>query len=353
MASESRRPNASIIDELFEEPARFEFAQAVRLLEQAARHNGSDGRGAPIGHDAEPDKEAVRLRAHPSLTFPPSEIARLQPPADSGPAEMEVAFIGLTGPSGALPQHYTELVIRNLREKNRAMRDFFDIFNHRAASFFYRAWSKYRLPIEYEADGGRGEDPVTAILLSIVGLGTGRLRHRLAVEDQTLVYYAGLFAHAPKSAAALEAMLRDYFGRDVRIEQFRGHWLHLGQDETTLLPSLLSPEGRFCRLGVDAVVGERVWDVQSRFRIHIGPLSYAAFREFNPDGADLRRLADLTRSFVGPTFTFDVQLTLAKEEVPALRVGETAEPARLGWNTWLKDREFLHDPADAVFVVGR
>ena len=357
MAPESRRPNASVIDALFQEPRRFEFAQAVRLLEQAARMRARrdlGAAGAPVGYDAHPNAEAVRLRSYESLTFPEAEIARIEPgEGEAMPPEMEIAFLGLTGPSGTLPQHYTELVIRNVREKNRAMRDFFDIFNHRAASFFYRTWAKYRLPVAYESEEGRGDDPVTSMLLSVIGFGTGHLRRRLAVEDQTLVYYAGLFARSPKSASALEAMLSDYFGRPIRIEQFRGHWLCLNKDETTLLPSLLSAEGRYCRLGVDAVVGERVWDVQSRFRIHIGPMSYAAFRRFNPDGHDLRQLSDLTRSFVGPSFTFDVQLTLARAEVPGLRLAEGVDGPRLGWNTWLRDREFLHDPSDAVFVLGQ
>ena len=357
MAPASRRPNAAVIEQLFHEPGRFEFMQAVRLLEQAARMRARAGTGAseaqPVGHDGNPASEAVRFRVFQSLTFPPAEIARMQESGETGePPEMEVSFLGLTGPSAALPQPYTELLIRNLREKNRAMRDFFDIFNHRVIAFFYRAWAKYRLPVAYESGEGRGDDPISSILFSLIGFGTPHLRRRLSVDDQSLVYYAGLFGRAPKSATALEAILSDYFERPIRIEQFRGHWLYLAKDETTLMPSPGHPDGRYCRLGVDAVVGERVWDVQSRFRIRIGPLSYAAFRKFVPDGDDLRRLSDLTRSFVGPAFTFDVELTLAKEEVPQLRLGaEGAQAPRLGWTTWLKDREFFHDPSDAVFVL--
>src|SRR5690606_16332724 len=213
MAAESGRPPAAVIEALRRTPAAFAFFQAVRLLEWAARRGRRDPQLMPsvqaatdVGGDAAPGAEAVRFRTHQGLSFPASEITRMHEPP-SGPPELDIAFLGLTGPSGALPQHYTELVVRNLRGKNPAMRDFFDMFNHRAAALFYRAWAKYRLPIAYEAGEGRGDDPVTAVLYALIGLGTPQLRGRLAVEDQTLVHYAGILGHSPRSATALAAML--------------------------------------------------------------------------------------------------------------------------------------------------
>jgi type VI secretion system protein ImpH len=50
------------------------------------------------------------------------------------------------GPSGVLPYNYTELVIDRLRNKDRALAEFLDIFHHRMISLFYQAWEKYRFP---------------------------------------------------------------------------------------------------------------------------------------------------------------------------------------------------------------
>src|SRR5438094_221011 len=50
-----RRPDPSLADLLYDEPQRFDFFQAIRLLERIAA-----GR-APVGHDVIPAREVVRL----------------------------------------------------------------------------------------------------------------------------------------------------------------------------------------------------------------------------------------------------------------------------------------------------
>jgi type VI secretion system protein ImpH len=358
MVTARRRTSTSVVERLFEEPHGFEFAQAVQILERAARqHAAETPESGRIGEDVDPRREAVRIVVSQALSFPNSEVTDARPPVPSEagnlprPPALSVAFMGLTGPSGVLPQHYTELLIRSLRDKSFALRDFLDLFNHRLISLFHRAWEKYRLPAAYERYAP-DEDPVTSSLMALVGLDTGYLRRRLAVDDEAIVHYAGHYSHWPRSVAALEAMLSDFFERPVRVEQFRGRWTWLAPDEFTSLPTRSRPEGAFTRLGVDAVVGERVWDVQGSFRIRIGPVGYRQFIHFMPGSEDLAQLVDMTRMFVGPTFSFDMQLTLAKEEVPFLALAPEGDYVpRLGWNTWLKHSAFRADASDAVFIL--
>ena len=91
---------------------------------------------------------------------------------------MTVAFMGLTGPLGVLPRHYTDLLLERGRRKDWTLRDFLDIFNHRLISLFYRAWEKYRLPIVYEAAAWRHQenDCGSQYLFDLMGLGTSGLR---------------------------------------------------------------------------------------------------------------------------------------------------------------------------------
>jgi type VI secretion system protein ImpH len=342
MATESGRTDPSLTDILFAEGFRFDFFQAVRLLERVYSQRQAVGRGV------DPALEIVRFAAHLSLSFPPSAIHSLVRPSDAVDRPvMTVAFMGLTGPAGVLPRHYTELLLERERAKDRTLRDFLDLFNHRAISLFYRAWEKYRAPIIYEHAVSKGEDDdsFTLSLFDLIGMGVPGLRGRLAVDDEALPFYAGLLGQRPHSASALAGVLQDYFEVAVAVVQFVGTWLTLEDEDR----SRLGPGDTNNVLGVSAVLGRRVWDQQAKFRLRLGPLNLVRFCDFLPSGRGFRPLAQLTRFFVGQEIEFDVQLTLKASEVPPCRLGARDERApRLGWSTWLKTREFVRDAEDAV-----
>jgi type VI secretion system protein ImpH len=358
----------SVVDRLFSEGHAFDFFQAVRLLERV------DPRRRPVGHGGPPRVEAARFRVFQSLSFPPSSIFEISPPTPETPfPAVTVAFMGLTGPAGVLPRHYTEQVLRLEREskarEKRALRDWLDLFNHRLLALFYRAWEKYRFYLPYE----RGEstraapDAFTRALFSLIGLGEPALRNRLrvalradaeggqpeeilgVVDDLVLLHYGGLLARRPRCAVGLEAMLTDYFQLPARVQQFQGQWLQLEEADQCRL------NGGGC-LGENTVAGSRVWDVQGKIRLWIGPLRYQDYEEFLPDRAPSRRrktffvLVHLVRLYLGPEIDFDVQLVLRAEDVPACRLAESEGMGpRLGWNTWVHTQGLDHDADDAVF----
>jgi type VI secretion system protein ImpH len=346
MAAESRRTDPSLAQLLFEEPYRFDFFQAVRLLEGVLAERG------PVGSDTKAASEVARFRTHNVLTFPPSSIDTLVRTDDGRPPAMTVAFMGLTGPAGVLPRHYTELVIERARRKDRTLADFLDVFNHRIVSLFYRAWQKYRVPIAHEQAARRasGEASFTRSLFDHFGMGTGGLRGRMQTEDETLLFYAGLLSQHPRSATALEGMLADYLASPVRVVAFRGAWLPLSEENRSRLGGKDGAANN--TLGGTAVLGKRFWDQQAGFRLRIGPIGLGLFGDLLPSGREFRVLAQLTRFFVGQESDFDVQLVLRRDEVPGCRLGETGPRApRLGWSTWLKTKPFAAD-ADAT-VLGR
>ncbi len=350
---------------IFREGYRYDFFQAVRLLQRMGPGRALVGRGGP------PRSEAVRFAAHVSLSFPPSAVHEVRRPTTDRPVPVMVqAFLGLTGPSGVLPRHYTELLYRLEREartpEKHALRDWLDLFNHRLVSLFYRAWEKYRFYIPFErGDTGDEPDPFLQSLFSLIGLGLPPLRGRLRVagpeatgarelariDDLVLLHYGGLLAHHPRCASGLEAILQDYFGIATRIEPFVGRWLRLERPSQTRLGDELGNN----QLGTSAVAGDRVWDRQSKFRVRLGPLSYPQFLEFLPDPTPIPErkafflLAHLVRLYADPGLDFEVQLVLKAQDVPACRLtGPGTIGARLGWNTWLHTRPA---PADAEDVV--
>ena len=370
----------SVRDRLFEEPYRFDFFQSVRLLEKVYRER------RPVGLAHPPAEEVARFRAHLSLTFPPSAIYELlKPDADRAVPLMTVTIMGLTGPSGALPTHYTQMLMdlgRDVRgPERRALRDWLDLFNHRLISLFYRSWEKYRFPIPYERGAAdlRDPDPFTRSLLSLLGLGTTGVRDRLwvrtdiktdtshanypsheppidknaaplaTIDDLALFFYGGILTQRPRNATNLRILLSDYFELPVEVQQFRGQWLEVDPANQTCL-------GSHGVLGVTSVAGSRVWDVQSRFRLRIGPLDYQQFEECLPDREPTRLrktfflLVQLTRQFAGPELDFDVQLVLEARSVPAIQLADDGGMGpRLGWNTWVISQMPENDVDDPVF----
>ena len=341
MASQSGRTDPSLAEILFEEGFRFEFFQAVRVLERL--YNGRE----PVGGEAPLEKETVRFRSRISLTFPPSAIYEInEPAADGEQPEMTVAFMGLAGLLGVLPRHYTEMILERTRHRDTTLRDFLDLFNHRMISFFYRAWEKYRFPVAYERAVKTREryDPVSLYLFDLVGMGTQGLRQRLQVEGESLLFYAGLFAQQPRSASALEAVLADYFEVPVSSEQFIGQWLPLSKEQRACLGSAKSKTS----LG-GAILGARFWDQQAKFSLRVGPMGFKQLQRFFPTERTFKKLVQLARLHVGQALEFDLRLVLKAAEVPACRLGRPGPDAlRLGWSSWLKSREFQYDADDAV-----
>jgi type VI secretion system protein ImpH len=337
MASERGRTDSPLVSILFGEPYRFEFFQAVRLLERI----NSDRR--PVGLDVDPSAEVARFRTRVSLGFPPSAIHRISRNGRGNgnhPPEVEVAFMGLTGPLGVLPHPYTELLIERTRSRDTTLWSFLDLFNHRLISLFYRVWEKYHFAIAYEL--GR-EDRFTEYLFDIVGIGTRGLRKRLAVSDQSVIFYGGLVAQRPHSSSGLEAMLSDYFDVRARVQQFAGQWLKLDDDSVTRLGSANS------ELGVSAVAGSRVWDNQSKFRVKFESLTFDRFRSLLPVGDAFAAACDITRLMAGMEFDFDIQLTLKAAEVPGCILSTRGKRKYLlGWTTWLKTKPFEEDDSQVV-----
>ena len=226
----------------------------------------------------------------------------------AGPPCMTVTFMGLNGPSAVLPQHYSVTLWREFRNHNTALRDFLDLFNSRLIAFFYRAWAKYRVPISINAASLRARTGRARHCGLFLGFATDGLSGRAGVAEHALLHYVGFLSHFPRNTASLEALLCDYFKLPVTVQQFDGRWFSLPSDQRTRLSAAARSHSSFCRLSVDAVVGESYWDVESGFTIAIGPIDYAAFARLMPDGVSLQRLIALTRLYVSPQMGIRVAL---------------------------------------------
>src|SRR5262249_57028321 len=119
------------------------FCRAVRLLERLYPDRKA------VGREALPPVEVARFRSHLSLAFPPSALFAIERPSEERPWALVVqTFLGLTGPSGVLPRHYTQMLLDLGRDvkgpERRSLGDWLALFDHRLVSLFYPAWVKYR-----------------------------------------------------------------------------------------------------------------------------------------------------------------------------------------------------------------
>lgn len=327
----------TLLRRLEEEAYRFDFFQAVRLLENAYPEKPR------MGESSQPRNDAIRFVQEPELVFHPTTLGAFTPAGEHHAARLAVKFFGLLGPHGPMPTHITEYVRDRARNANDpTFARFLDVFNHRMVALFYRAWANAQPAVSLDRPR---RDRFSFYVGSLFGIGETALRERDTVPDFAKLHFAGLLAGPTRPAAGLKLVLARFFNLPVEIEQWVGHWMTLPGGSLTRLGATDS-----AGLGVSAVVGARVWDCQHKFRIVIGPLSRADYERFLPGGESLNRLADWVRNYARDGLDWDVRLVLRQAEVPRLELGRHT---RLGYTTWAlrgaaagDQRQLLLRPAD-------
>jgi len=340
MATQGRRDAPSLRELLVENIERFEFAQALRLLERSMPER------APVGGDHALDEEVVRFRSDLSPVFPRSDLRAFEPGTEGHPPHVTVNFMGVATPAsyGSLPQRYAEEIRSLVRDKNTALRDFLDLFNHRLVSLFFRARALHMPALQIE----RGSDnPFERALAAVLGIATAGLAGRLALPDRALLARAGLLARRPVPAIVLEALLESTFGLEVDVLEFQPRRYAMTPDDENRL-------GRAnCRLGDDLFLGREITLADARIRLRAGPLDRARFEGLLPGALEHRQFVELVRFATGDGLDFDLQLVLRADEVPSLCLGgDEVAVGRLGWSSWLATGARTEPADDAVFTPG-
>jgi type VI secretion system protein ImpH len=336
MRTSKRGPAVSLIRRLLAEPHRFEFVQALRIIELWLRKNGVRHDRTLVDH--------VRIKQSVSLSFPASQIEALTVDA-GGAAATDAAlgeawqqdrlrhfhvtptFMGLLGVNGVLPLHYTELIgARAHMNKDEGPRAFLDSFATRSLTLFYHAWSKYRV---YYRVGKDGRDGLLPLQLAIAGAAPGLRSYNprqaaSTVCDEAAGFYAAVARHRAASPRAIAGVLAEYFGVPIALTQFTGRWDYL-------------PQRELCRLGVvnrtlghNAMLGTREWRRDLCVRLRVGPLAMADYERFLPNADGAKALRVMLSLFPVPALQFEVQLLLRATDVQPARLSARRTGAILG-----------------------
>jgi type VI secretion system protein ImpH len=161
------------------------------------------------------------------------------------------------------------------------------------------------------------------------------------MPDLAKLHYAGHLSCQTRHADGLQSILGDFLKLPVRVQEFIGHWLPLPRDCRWRLGRARATG----TLGESTVVGARVWDRQSKFRVRIGPVGLRDYERLLPGGVSLARVVAVVRNYVGDQLAWDLNLVLEQAEVPPIRLGAAG---RLGWTTWLTSRPLARDGDDLL-----
>jgi type VI secretion system protein ImpH len=330
----------TFLSEVSREPFRYDFYQTLRRLECLYAQKPRWGTAL------RPVDEPVRLGQDPDLSFAPAPLASLEFGKDGAPPRLQVRLFGFLGPNGPLPIHLTEYARHRLRSAgDPTLSRFLDLFNHRFIALLYRAWAQAQPNVNRDRPD---YDQYLTYIGAFIGIAPQPLRRRDSVPDLAKLFHVGTLARHVRDADGLAAILRHFFRVPARIEEFVGHWLYLEPGDRTHL----GPGSK--HLGVSAVVGARVWDYQSKFRIHLGPLTLEEYESFlpasqekstgeRPRATPLGKLVDWVRFYLCYELDWDVRLVLKRAHVPALTLGVKGQ---LGWTTWLGTRASTADAGD-------
>lgn len=374
---------------LGKEATDLNFFQAVYLIERLFASKGQ------IGTSDELKREPLRFETHNTLSFPPGEIAALLPPLslaaqlaeaeqvrapgqaerialeyrqrdsigeareNDAPLRFEATFMGLYGVSSPLPSYFIDPITLRKVEYFQ-LKKFLDIFGHRIYSLFYRAWKKYRHPLQF-LDGGA--DDFTQRLVGLTGqwpATASSRRPRLPPPGQTAEFraanpvtgfagmvpadlrriaYARFLGSRVRSAKGLEQLLRGYFGfTRVKVFEF------VKQRVPIPVPAVLgSPTAT---LGPTLRIGETMEDRMGRFEIEIGPLPASDLQRFLPGGkpshtgksVDFSQgLASKVRSLIDAYLRdpFDYGMTVLIQPPATSKLGLGDSESLLGMGTYL------------------
>jgi len=329
-----------IMEKLLQKGYRFNFFQAVYILERVYPDSAPPGEEGPLS------QETIRFRARAKLSFPATGVHRVEKRTNRDlqtiaerpeTIQMILSFLGLYGVNSPLPAYFSEVIVSageedpDDREENAAgaLRKFLDMIDHRTYSFFYRSWKKYRYYLQFKPGA---QDSVSQYVQSFFGLGTPALRDLAGIGADQLMPYAGILGQQTRCAASLRKMISDYFdGIAVKVKEFIPRWVNFPEEYRPQLGT--DHAGIKVRLDKNATIGERVRDFNSKFQIVLGPLDTEMFLKFLPGRSYFQDIYHLVRFYVSDKLLFDLELLLRREEAIPLQLGSESE--QLGWNSWL------------------
>ncbi len=334
MGTENRNESDLIEEIICDHPVGFDFFRLMSLLEVREEQ--------PLGTTSSPKRERYRLAQEISLNFPSSSIASANYDADTDRLNIIIRCLGMLGPNGALPTVLTEHIERRVRSKrDKTLYAFINSLQHRLFTLFYRAWALNQPCIDYAwGDKSKHRNRIAAL----AGVHDLYQEHACRIEPRAFMYYCGIFGGYTANRDDMIAFLEDYFEVPFKLIEFVGNWLVISKEDR----AQVGRRSNTTTLGVNLVLGERIWNAHLRYRLHIGPVDHDNFLRFLPNHPSFYRLKDSLLKYVGSQYDCILSMTLRAESVPSVSLGKKSF---LGWNTWMGKRQQSTDANNFSILI--
>ncbi len=296
-------------NKLFARTPRHSLLTSVRYLEQSLCQNL---------------QTKLQFHQYVAPVYPKQLVAHLRYCPRNNTVHIYSHVLGLLGITGALPAIYTEYTQQALKQKNSALRDFYDLFYDRLVNYYYRAWQRRKLYVDYEQSLAESRPSDFAkTLCSLLNVQTQRQHIGFA--------FLGHYANINRSPVALERVVAALVKTTVKVSPFTPCWESLPPH----LQTQLTEQNNHC-LGRSTVLGKKVRMDHQNITVTIIAKHQTAFNDFIADVALMRQLESLVQSYIGPHYKSKILITLTPKSRQAMQLGhDSKHRPKLGLNSFL------------------
>lgn len=258
-----------------------------------------------------------------SLKFDTNAIDKIK--VKNNKLYISINGIGLLSINSPLPKHLIEYIFeRTYLYGDKSWFDFINFLQSRSLFLFYKSWEFSQIfnSLDHSRSGYFNQ-----FIASLIGLNTtSNAKYRKYVDFYDKLYFSGFYLSKAKSAKNISKILSMYFSVPVLIEENFGTWHTVDKESRTSIG-----KSNFT-LADGLLIGDKIFDKQSKFRIVLGPIDFETYKLFLKNNLNYHKLKDWMDFLAFSDFDWDCQLILLKEQVPSLFLNTTNQ---LGLTTWL------------------
>ncbi|NOH80009.1 type VI secretion system baseplate subunit TssG [Vibrio sp. RE86] len=255
----------NVINDLTQNTNKYDFAQAVRLLNHFAKQS--------------PEKIKLILKAEAMPTGDASEIQYFS--LKNNKAKLRLAKQALSGVKGVIPYYIYEELLAALHDDDHALKDFLDVFNQRYFELVSQLEVRPWLAIQNELEPEKS-----------------KLLNQLSALKDThghLFQYTFLLNQGSRNLSALEQILNDYFPYDIEVATKPQERRQLPVDSLTRLGTHSTYNSR---IGQGFLIGKTCLTHYSHLVVSIMPSSEQDLIDIQNDAQLAKTMRGLIEHFL-------------------------------------------------------